>query len=68
MKISILAVPCALLAMTLGVLGCESGPTNVSSVQLSSPNGRMQISVASDSEGRMSYTVSLETPMARVPS
>jgi hypothetical protein len=68
MKISILAVPCALLAMTLGALGCESGPTTVTSVQLSSPNGRMQISVASDSEGRMSYTVSLETPMARVPS
>jgi len=54
--------------MTLGALGCESGPTNVSSVQLSSPNGRVQISVANDSEGRMSYTVSLETPMARVPS
>ncbi|MGB8222059.1 MAG: glycoside hydrolase family 97 catalytic domain-containing protein, partial [Polyangiales bacterium] len=60
MKTSILAVRCALLAMTLGALGCESGPTDVSSVQLGSPNGRVQISVTTDSEGRMSYTVSLD--------
>jgi hypothetical protein len=47
----------------MGGLGCDSGPTAVSSVRLLSPSGRVELSVTSDAEGRMSYTVALDGAM-----
>ena len=47
-----------LFAATLGVLGCDSGPSTVTSVVVASPSGEVQLSVTTDDEGRMTYTVS----------
>jgi alpha-glucosidase len=63
MRISLQGCLCALISSAMGGLGCDSGPTAVSSVRLLSPSGRVELSVTSDAEGRMSYTVALDGAM-----
>ncbi|MGB5694513.1 MAG: glycoside hydrolase family 97 catalytic domain-containing protein [Polyangiales bacterium] len=46
-----------LFAATSGVLGCDSGPSAVTGVVVASPSGKVQLSVTTDGEGRMTYTV-----------
>jgi hypothetical protein len=47
----------ALSVASFGFLGCDSGPSTVTNVVLTSPSGDVELSVTTDGEGKMTYTV-----------
>jgi hypothetical protein len=49
-----------LFAALLVAVGCESGETQVQGVLVASPSGDVRMSVVTDDEGRMTYTVTRE--------
>ena len=46
-----------LFVACIGVTGCESGDSQVQSVVATSPSGDLQMTVSTDSDGRMTYSV-----------
>jgi hypothetical protein len=47
----------ALSVASFGFVGCDSGPSTVTNVALTSPSGDVELSVTTDEAGSMTYTV-----------